>query len=78
MSTYIVYEHIHLAPGSCTSVKYTQLLVKFCLTKSNLPRSSTGMASFCLINFLIHVMYVSSRTALTHELKPLEALFFAN
>ena len=28
---YIAHEHIHLAPGSCTSVKYTQLLVKFCL-----------------------------------------------
>ena len=29
--TYIAYEHIHLAPGSCTSVKYTELLEKFCL-----------------------------------------------
>ena len=27
----IAYEHIHLTPGSCTSVKCTQLLVKFCL-----------------------------------------------
>ena len=25
---YIAYEHIHLAPASSTSVKYTQLLVK--------------------------------------------------
>ena len=27
----IAHEHIHLTPGSCTSVKYTQMLVKFCL-----------------------------------------------
>ena len=29
--TYIAYEHIHLAPGSYASVKYTQLLANFCL-----------------------------------------------
>ena len=28
---HIAYKQIHLSPGSNTSVKYTQLLVKFCL-----------------------------------------------
>ena len=28
---HIAYEHIHVTPGSCASVKYTHLLVKFCL-----------------------------------------------
>ena len=35
MFTYIAYEHIYIAPGSCKSV--------------NLPTISTGTATFCLI-----------------------------
>ena len=57
MFTYCVLAHssftryiilCHECQDSCTSVKYTQLLVKF-VQLSNLPASSPGTVIFCLI-----------------------------
>ena len=82
MNTFILHQshHSHACQGSCTSVKYTQLLAKFCLIVWFTSKLSSNM--YILSDFGAEQnsssCCVSSRTAFTRKLRPFEVTIFVN